>query len=67
MKDFLTEVGSFQLFGSKDATKEAFAAELIFDGDIWMEMIKSKNRTSHTYNQEIADDIFLKISANYEN
>jgi len=39
------KVSSFQPFCSKDATKEAFAAELIFDGDIWMEMIKSRNRT----------------------
>lgn len=24
---------------------------------IWMEMIQSRNKTSHTYNQEVADEI----------
>ena len=32
MKDFLEDVGEVKMYGSKDATKEAFAAELITDG-----------------------------------
>ena len=50
MKDFLLEIGDVTLYGSKDATREAFKTELIKDGDVWMEMIKSRNKTSHTYN-----------------
>lgn len=65
MKDFLTEIGDIKIFGSKDATKEAFAANLIIDGDTWMDMIKSRNKTSHTYNEETADDIFFKIINEY--
>jgi hypothetical protein len=30
-----------------------------------MDMIKSRNKTSHTYNQETADDIFMKIVNHY--
>lgn len=65
MKDFLEDVGEVKMYGSKDATKEAFAAELITDGDVWMDMIKSRNKTSHTYNEEIADEIFKNIITQY--
>jgi nucleotidyltransferase substrate binding protein (TIGR01987 family) len=65
MKDFLENAGNNKIFGSKDATKEAFAASLINNGEIWMDMIISRNKTSHTYNEETADDIFLKIINEY--
>lgn len=65
MKDFLLEVGEIKAIGSKDATREAFKAELITDGDVWMEMIKSRNKTSHTYNEGTAQEIFSKIINNY--
>lgn len=65
MKDFLENAGNNNIFGSKDATKEAFAAGLITNGEVWMDMIKSRNKTSHTYNEETADDIFMKIVHEY--
>lgn len=61
MKDYLKEVGDIKAIGSKDATKEAFAAGLIQDGETWMEMINSRNKTSHTYNEETANEIFSLI------
>lgn len=65
MKDFLSQVGNVQIYGSKDATKEAFAAGLIFDGEVWMDMIASRNKTSHTYNETTADAIFMKVIQTY--
>jgi nucleotidyltransferase substrate binding protein (TIGR01987 family) len=65
MKDFLAYAGNNNLFGSKDATREAFALGLISNGEVWMDMIKSRNKTSHTYNEETADDIFIKIMNEY--
>jgi nucleotidyltransferase substrate binding protein (TIGR01987 family) len=65
MKDFLLEVGGIKAIGSKDATREAFKVELIKDGDVWMEMIKSRNKTSHTYNEKIAHEIYSKIIHDY--
>lgn len=65
MKDFLEEVGNVKIYGSKDATKEAFAADLIHKGELWMEMIKSRNQTSHTYNEATADEIFSKVIHEY--
>ena len=61
IKDYLAEVGGIKIYGSKDASREAFANNLIDDGDIWMEMIKSRNLTTHTYNEDTADEIFQNI------
>lgn len=58
---YLTGKGTVTLHGSKDATKEAFSSVLIEDGGVWMEMVESRNMTSHTYNEDIADEIFTKI------
>ena len=65
MKDFLEDRGVAGLFGSRDATREAFEVELIKDGKVWMDMINSRNKTSHTYNEKIADEIFEKILEEY--
>lgn len=65
MKDFLKHRGNTTLFASKDSTREAFAAGLIQKGEIWMDMIESRNKTSHTYNENTADDIFIKIVQHY--
>jgi len=65
LKDFLENKGVQPLYGSKDTTREAFKRGLIEDGEIWMQMINSRNLTSHTYNQEIADEIAEAIRIHY--
>ena len=56
-KDFLEEQGYVGLIGSKNATRTAFKNDLINDGDAWMDMIKARNLSSHTYSPEIAEGI----------
>ena len=65
MKDYLKDVGEVKTIGSKDATREALTADLITEGEIWMEMISSRNQTSHTYNEHTANDIFNKVIKEY--
>jgi len=66
LKDFLSYQGvSSIMLGSRDATREAFAAGLIRKGEKWMEMIKSRNLTSHTYNEDTANEIFAKIISDF--
>ena len=55
-----------EFYGSKDATREAFSNGLIEEGDVWMEMIRSRNETSHTYNEETADQIAEAIISQYQ-
>lgn len=61
MKDYFFFQGNSEITGSRDATREAFEVGLIQDGEGWMEMIKSRNKTSHTYNEDIASEITEKI------
>ena len=65
MKDFLEERGVLNIYGSRDATREAFKAGLIENGEVWMEMIQSRNLTSHTHNEETAAIIFSAIVDTY--
>lgn len=65
MKDYATYQGNTNVGGSRDATKEAFQLKLISDGKVWMDMIGSRNKTSHTYNEETADEIYSKILNEY--
>ncbi len=67
MKDFLENRGASNLFGSKDATREAFKRGLIHNGDAWMDMIRDRNLTSHTYNEEVAAKIVSAILDVYFN
>lgn len=57
IKDYFYYQGNSSITGSRDATREAFSQALITDGETWMGMIASRNRTSHTYNQAVADEI----------
>lgn len=57
LKDFLENRGNADIYGSRDATKKAFALGLVEDGEIWMQMIKSRNLTGHTYDESTADGI----------
>lgn len=65
MKDYFFFQGNSSITGSRDATREAFRVGLVMNRENWMEMIKSRNQTSHTYNQEIAEEISRKIIQDY--
>lgn len=65
LKDFLESRGTLDLYGSKDATRSAFKLGLIEDGETWMDMIRSRNLTSHTYDESTAAAIVTAIIQNY--
>ncbi|QGG48349.1 nucleotidyltransferase substrate binding protein [Heliorestis convoluta] len=45
MEEFLENRGNTDIYGSRDATKQAFQLGLIESREVWMEMIKSRNIT----------------------
>jgi len=65
MKDYFAYQGNVSIMGPRDAVREAFAKGLVEEGEGWMEMIKSRNQTSHTYNQKVADEIVERILEAY--
>lgn len=75
LKDFLEEQGVSDLFGSKNVVREAFNVGLISNGEIWLDMIKTRNLTSHIYDEseilklldvilESYIDVFLQFEEN---
>lgn len=67
MKDYYEYQGAKDIQGSRDAIRLAFKRGLISDGEGWMDMITSRIQSSHTYNQEVADEIIADIIAKYHN
>ena len=65
MKDYFAWQGTVDITGSRDATRESFSKGLVADGEGWMEMIRSRNKTSHTYNEEVANEIAARITGQY--
>jgi len=65
MRDYFVYQGNMDISGSRDAVRESFKAGLVTDGDGWMEMIKSRNMTSHTYNEKVAEEIVQFITKTY--
>jgi nucleotidyltransferase substrate binding protein (TIGR01987 family) len=64
-KDFLENSGYQDLFGSKNVARKAFEVGLVDDGPIWMDMVKSRNLTSHTYNEATTKQIINAIVDHY--
>ena len=65
LKDFLKSRGNTEIYGSRDATREAFQLGLIEDGELWMKMIQSRNLTSHIYDESTAEEMIRLISELY--
>ncbi|WP_292004110.1 nucleotidyltransferase substrate binding protein [Chlorobium sp.] len=64
MKGFLKNKGTQLRYRSEDNSRESFKQGLIEEGDLWMEMIKSRNLTSHTYSQEKTEEIGWQSAVN---
>jgi len=66
LKDFFTFQGiNNNILGSRDAIREAFSCQLITNGDVWMQMITSRNQTSHTYDATMANIVADQITKLY--
>jgi len=62
MKDFLEEQGITGIIGSKGAVRQAFNKDLLENGQVWMDMIESRNLSSHSYDEATAENLFEKIT-----
>lgn len=65
MKDYFEYQGNTSITGSRDAIREAFRRGLVEDGNGWMDTIKSRNRSSHTYDEKTAKYLVEAISSRY--
>ena len=57
LQDLLKEQGFKDVIGPRPVIEQSFQVGYIEDGEAWMEMLKSRNEASHTYQEEVADRI----------
>lgn len=65
IKDYFETQGETNVNGSRDSFRLAFRRGIIEDGELWMDMVKSRTLTSHTYNEDIARQIADAITGKY--
>jgi len=65
MKDYFNYQGTQDITGSRDTTCETYSKGLVQNGEGWLAMIQSRNKTSHTYNQWVANEIVDAIKDSY--
>ena len=47
----------------REAFKRAFALGWIDEEDVWLRMLDDRNRTTHTYNAAVTEEIFTRLPA----
>ena len=65
LKDYLDYEGHQGITGSRSASRLAFSLGLVSDGQVWMDMIESRNRTVHTYDERVLEQEFVKVQQAY--
>lgn len=64
LKDYLEKEG-YIVKSPREAIKYALQAQLIENGHVWMDALKDRNLTIHTYEEETAKEIENNIRNNY--
>ncbi len=64
-QNFLKDQGFSDLLGSKDVARKAFEIGLVEEGEVWLDMIVSRNLTFHTYNEAVTRRIVDAIVDHY--
>lgn len=64
MKDYLETEGEI-VKGTRSVLKLSFQFDLLNDGDVWLEMLETRNRLNHTYKEENFLEAFNDIKNQY--
>lgn len=64
IKDYL-EFSGITVNTPREVIKEAFSVNIITDGQMWINMMEARNKTSHTYKEEFAKELCQDILNNY--
>jgi len=64
MKDYL-EFDGIKTTTPREVIKSAFSNEVIADGQVWIDMLEARNKTSHTYQEPLARQLANDIMEAY--
>lgn len=65
LREYLTEQGYTDLNSPKNVMKTAFADGILNDEQGWLDILDSRNITSHVYDEATAEKIFNNIRGTY--
>lgn len=60
LKSFLEEIHGIRTVSPRQVFKETYTLSFIESEDLFLEMLHSRNLLSHTYNEDLANDIYKK-------
>lgn len=67
LKDFMEHEGQVIVPATpRNVLKEAFAARILRDGQVWIDMLDNRNLLSHTYDFETFEKAVLAIRDRYQ-
>ncbi len=64
MKDYLEFLG-YAINSPRNAIKQAFTIDIVEDGSLWLEILVDRNLTVHTYDENMANEVYGKIKNQY--
>lgn len=64
IKDYL-EYNGINVDTPRASIKEGFSGNIIKDGQVWIEMMETRNKTSHTYKEDFANQTAEEILNKY--
>ncbi len=67
IKQYLENEKFGEFNSPKSVIKEAYKIGLIINGEKWLEMLDDRNLTSHTYDENVAKEIYINIQTQYYN
>ena len=65
LKAVFEDEGLTGLNSPKTVLREAFAAGLISDEELWLDMLNDRNNTVHMYSEQLAKEICRNIQTRY--
>jgi len=65
LKNYLEYEGHQNIAGLRSATKLAFNLGIISNGQTWMDMIESRYRTVHAYDEKLLEQEYQKVRNRY--
>ena len=66
LKDYMVYLGHDVQPSPRSVIKEAFAANIIEDGQVFIDMLEARNLMSHKYDEETFLVVFLKIKQEFQ-
>lgn len=66
MRDYMWATGvKIDVANPANVIRAAFQIDLIDDGDLWIGGMQDRNRTSHEYDEGVAERVFVEIRNRY--